>query len=175
MKEPKFSELAVLTRLEIAKVVNGQAVWFLWDWVKDVELKEGCEYTKEMMRVLERFNRIVFSLVRQRQGTQKARNEPYADAVGVRLKMGPRTIGVWPNGPHETQLLTARTAAASEHITESNFATWLAGKAQSSRGAGEHVAPPPTRDSSAESRAKRAPQSPVDAANVTDGSKVDRK
>jgi hypothetical protein len=174
MREPKFSDLAVLMRLEIAKVVGGQAVWFLWDWVRDVELKEGCEYTQEMMRLLERFNRIALSLVRQREG-RKARNEPYADAVGVRMKMGPRTIGIWPRGPHETQLLTARTASASEHITESHFATWLAGKAQSSRGAGEHSAPPPTRDSSAESKAKRAPQSPVEAANVTDGSNVDRK
>lgn len=174
MREPKFSDLAVLMRLETAKVVGGQAVWFLLDWVKDVELKGGCEYTQEMMRLLERFNRIALSLVRQREG-RKARNEPYADAVGVRMKMGPRTVGIWPRGPHETQLLTARTASASEHITESHFATWLAGKAQSSRGAGEHSAPPPTRDSSAESKAKRAPQSPVEAANVTEGSNVDRK
>lgn len=174
MSEPKFSDLAVLMRLEIAKVTGQQAAWFLLDWVRDVEVKEGCELTQEMMRLLERFNRIALSLVRQRQG-RKARNEPYADAVGVRLKMGPRTIGIWPRGPHETQLLTARTASASEHITEANFATWLAGKAQSSRGAGEHVAPPPTRESSAESRAKRVPQSPVDAACVTEGKSVDRK
>jgi len=124
MSEPKFSDLAVLMRLEVARLVKGSPIWFLLDWVKDER-----ELTKEMMRILERFNRLTLSLTRQQSG-RKARNEPYADVIGVRAKMGPRIIGVWPKGPHERQLLNARTATASEHIIESQFTTWLAGRRQ---------------------------------------------
>jgi len=124
MSEPKFSDLAVLMRLEVARLVKGSPIWFLLDWVKDER-----ELTKEMMRILERFNRLTLSLTRQQSG-RRARNEPYADVIGVRAKMGPRIIGVWPKGPHERQLLNARTATASEHIIESQFATWLASRRQ---------------------------------------------
>ncbi len=149
MKPEKLSDAALLMRLEVARLVNQQPVWFLLDW-----LYYDREITREMMRILERFNRIAISLARQREG-RKARNEPYADAIGVRVKMGPRIIGVWPRGPHETQLLTARTASASEHIIESNFATWHAGRAQSSREAGTHSTPPPCRASRSESNANK--------------------
>ena len=169
MREPSFREVATMMRLEVAKVVGRAPVWFLLDWVKD-----ETELPKQMMRVLERFNRIALSLDRQSQG-RRARNEPYSDVVGVRVKMGNRLIGVWPKGPQDAQLLVARTATASEHTIESSFATWLAARAQSSRGAGEQPVPPPARDSSAESKARRPPQSPDLTAAVTDGSNVDRK
>lgn len=126
-------ELGLLIRLEVARLVGAKPVWLLLDWCKN-----DSNVTGEMRRVLERFNRITLSLERQSKG-RKAKNEPYADLLGVRCRMGHRTIGVWLAGDHREELKTARTAKAIEWNVEREFEEWSMkrGKRPSSR-------PPPS-------------------------------
>ncbi len=110
----KLAEAGQLLRLEIALPIENEPVWHLLDWVKD-----GTDTIPEMLRVLQRFNRIVLSLRRQSGGV-RAKNEPYARVMGVRCKMGNRVIGVHPALHHE-QLTMARTATSKECPAELEF------------------------------------------------------
>lgn len=107
-------DLIPMLRLEIARRLNGLLRWCLVDWIKRDDL------TGEMQRVLARFNRIGLSLARQSSG-KRAKNEPYAEVIGVRCKMGPRVIGIWPKNSDELNLLNAPTASADEWHIEREF------------------------------------------------------
>ncbi len=135
VKDPPLLELGLLLRLEVARLVGAKPVWLLLDWCKN-----DSNVTGEMRRVLERFNRIALSLERQSKG-RRAKNEPYADLLGVRCRMGHRTIGVWLAGDHREELKTARTAKPIEWNVERDFEEWSArrGKRPSSR-------PPPAKE-----------------------------
>jgi hypothetical protein len=129
MKEPQLLELGVLLRLEVARLVGAKPIWLLLDWCKN-----DSNVTGEMRRILERFSRVSLSLQRQSTG-RKAKNEPYADLLGVRCRMGHRTIGVWFAGDHSEALKAARTAKAVEWNIEGQFEEWCLkrGKRPSSR------------------------------------------
>jgi hypothetical protein len=120
MANNSLAELDWILRLEIAKTftssVGEKRLWCLLDWVKD-ETKE----TDEMKRVLSRFSRISVSLERQAKGG-RAKNEPYSDVVGVRCRMGRRTVGIWL-GEHR-ELEHDRTATADEWSIEREFELW---------------------------------------------------
>jgi hypothetical protein len=128
-------ELGLLLRLEVARLVGAKPVWLLLDWCKN-----DSNVTGEMRRVLERFNRIALSLERQSKG-RRAKNEPYADLLGVRCRMGHRTIGVWLAGDHREELKTARTAKPIEWNVERDFEEWSA-----RRGKRPSSCPPPAKE-----------------------------
>ncbi|GEM_PF-5842421 len=133
MKEPQLLDLGLLLRLEVARLVGAKPVWLLLDWCKNDN-----NITGEMRRVLERFSRISLSLERQSKG-RRAKNEPYAGLLGVRCRMGHRTIGVWWPGNHAEDLKTARTAKAVEWNVEKEFEDW-----SSKRGRRPSSRPPPS-------------------------------
>lgn len=118
LKEPQLLELGLLLRLEVSRLVGAKPVWLLLDWCKN-----DSNVTGEMRRILERFSRISLSLERQAKG-RRAKNEPYADLLGVRCRMGHRTIGIWLPGNHSQDLLTARTAKPAEWNIEGEFQEW---------------------------------------------------
>jgi hypothetical protein len=117
-------DVAVLMRLEVARVLGCVPVWFLLDWQKD-----DSKPAKEISRLVERLDRISTSLERQHEG-RRARNEPYADAVGVRVLIGSRVIELRPRGEGQANLLEARTATPAENIVEGEFEAWLVGRAR---------------------------------------------
>ena len=125
-------DVAVLMRLEVARVLGCVPVWFLLDWQKD-----DSKPAKEIARLVERLDRISTSLERQHEG-RRARNEPYADAVGVRVLIGSRVIELRPRGEDQACLLDARTATPFENIVEGEFAAWLVARSQLKEGAGAH-------------------------------------
>lgn len=117
-------DVAVLMRLEVARILGCVPVWFLLDWQKD-----DTKPAKEISRLVERLDRIGTSLERQHEG-RRARNEPYADAVGVRVLIGARVIELRPRGEGQGSLLDARTATPSENIVEGEFENWLVARSQ---------------------------------------------
>ncbi len=147
--DPPLSELLVVLRLEVAKVNGSTPGWWLLDFVHD---DGGEEMTKEVLRVISRFNRITLSLQRQ-QGGHVARNEPYRDCVGVRCRMGHRVLGVWPSGPHERALTTAPTAPSDSNPVERDFESWRARALQKSRVSRKQSEPPPCRANLSDSKA----------------------
>lgn len=116
--EPQLLELGLLLRLEVARLVGAKPVWLLLDWCKNDSNVIG-----EMRRICERFSRISLSLDRQSKG-RRAKNEPYADLLGVRCRMGHRTIGIWLAGDHKDELKVARTAKPIEWNIEGQFHEW---------------------------------------------------
>lgn len=102
--------------------------------------------------MLERFNRIVLSLARQ-QGGARARNEPYADALGVRARLADRTIGCWPKTDLSPDLRFARSATVQEHALEAEFSTWV--RKLSAPSGGPQANPPPCRDKRSDSKANK--------------------
>ena len=125
-------DVAVLMRLEVARVLGCVPVWFLLDWQKD-----DSKPAKEILRLVERLDRISASLERQHEG-RKARNEPYADAVAVRVLIGPHCIQLRFRGEGEASLLEARTATPAENIVEGEFAAWLVARTQLEESRGAH-------------------------------------
>ena len=73
-----------------------------------------------MHRLLERFARIVISLQRQASGSsnRRVRNEPYADVLGVRCKLGARVVDYHLREAHEA-LLGAPTI--KDHPNEQRY------------------------------------------------------
>lgn len=125
-------DVAVLMRLEVARVLGCVPVWFLLDWQKD-----DSKPAKEILRLVERLDRISASLERQHEG-RRARNEPYADAVGVRLLIGSRVIELRPRGLGQANLLEARTATPGENIVEDEFEFWLIARSRLEGKEGAH-------------------------------------
>jgi hypothetical protein len=112
--ENSLIESGSMLRLEIAQYIPSFGrCWCLLDWVKDQE-----KIPAEIQRVLNRFSRISLSLERQSKGV-RAKNEPYADVIGVRCKMGSRTIGIW-FGEHR-DLQYAPTASSVDWKPEQEF------------------------------------------------------
>jgi hypothetical protein len=119
--EESINETGSLLRLEIAMSIHGFGrCWCLLDWVKDES-----RIPAEMQRILNRFTRISLSLERQAKGVQ-AKNEPYRDVVGVRCRMGSKTIGVWL-GQH-IELEKERTATSNEWAVERDYENWKKSK-----------------------------------------------
>jgi len=120
MANESLVETGAMLRLEIAKSFPSKKgsvrCWCLLDWVKDES-----KIPAEMQRVLSRFARISISLERQAKGG-RAKNEPYSDVIGVRCRMGAKTIGVWL-GEH-CDLEHERTATANEWSIERDYENW---------------------------------------------------
>lgn len=149
--EPPLKELMFDLRIEVARVTNGSAGWWMLDWVHDDGPHDPL---KELSRLVARFRRIVLSLERQTGGT-RAKNEPYHDVIGVRCRMGTRVLGIWPLGPYQRALTTAPTAPASEDPLLREYESWRARALQKSRVSRPQSKPPPCRDNRSDSKASK--------------------
>jgi hypothetical protein len=110
-------------RLEVAVLLpDGAPVWTLIDWIRD-----QADVPSEMVRVVQRFNRIVLKLQARKGGRGPA--SKYADLLGVRLRVNLETAGVFIVGPHAAKLVSApvvKTGAETQ---------WLAVLGERSRAA----------------------------------------